>query len=46
MSNSFPATIAARGGTKLITNHWPLLAGAGSQGVILLVHGLGEQVRR
>ena len=46
MSNSFPATIAARDGTKLITHHWPLPAGAASQGVILLVHGHGEHVRR
>lgn len=46
MSNSFPATIAARDGTKLITHHWPLPTGTASQGVILLVHGHGEHVRR
>jgi alpha-beta hydrolase superfamily lysophospholipase len=46
MSNSFPANIAARDGTKLITHHWPLAAGTASKGVILLVHGHGEHVRR
>lgn len=46
MSNAFPATIAARDGTKLVTQHWPLPSGVAPKGVILVVHGHGEHVRR
>lgn len=46
MSITFPAAITARDGTRLVTTHWPLPAGAPMQGVVLIVHGHGEHVRR
>ena len=46
MSNAFPATITARDGTKLVTAQWPLPAGSAPKGVVLIVHGHGEHVRR
>lgn len=46
MSVVFPETITARDGTRLVTHHWPLAEGAARRGVILLVHGHGEHVRR
>ena len=46
MSIVFPASITARDGTRLVTTHWPLPAGAPMQGVVLIVHGHGEHVRR
>lgn len=46
MTTTFPAQIAARDGTKLITHHWPLPDAMPRQGVIMIVHGHGEHVRR
>lgn len=46
MSNVFPNYVTARDGTKLVTHHWPLPNGTTPHGVILLVHGHGEHVRR
>lgn len=46
MSVVIPASLTARDGTRLVTHHWPLPEGAKRQGVILIVHGHGEHVRR
>jgi alpha-beta hydrolase superfamily lysophospholipase len=44
---AFPASITTRDGLALLTQHWPLPAGAApGQGVAVIVHGLGEHVRR
>jgi alpha-beta hydrolase superfamily lysophospholipase len=43
---TIPATVSTRDGLALVTHHWPLPAGTTSQGVALIVHGLGEHVRR
>lgn len=46
MSAVIPASITARDGTRLVTHHWPLPERAPKRGVILIVHGHGEHVRR
>lgn len=43
---SLPHSVHSRDGLALATAHWPLPAGHELQGVALLVHGLGEHVRR
>lgn len=46
MPHLIPATVRTRDGLDLVTRHWPLAAGAPTQGVALIVHGLGEHAGR
>jgi alpha-beta hydrolase superfamily lysophospholipase len=45
-SPSLPATATTRDGLALALTHWPLAAGGAPQGVVCLVHGLGEHAGR
>lgn len=46
-TTAFPATVRTRDGLDLVTQHWPLAAGATApKGVAVIVHGLGEHSLR
>lgn len=42
----FPANVRTRDGLDLVTQQWPLPAGAAHKGVAVIVHGLGEHCLR
>lgn len=46
MTTALPASVRTRDGLALVTRHWPLPADRASQGVALIVHGLGEHAGR
>ncbi|MDO9234733.1 MAG: lysophospholipase [Aquabacterium sp.] len=41
-----PATVRTRDGLNLVTQHWPVDAQIATQGVVVVVHGLGEHTMR
>lgn len=43
---TFPSTVRTRDGLALFAQTWPLAAGQVSQGVAVIVHGLGEHIGR
>ena len=45
-TSTFPATVRTRDGLDLVTRQWPLAPGPGTQGVAVIVHGLGEHIGR